>query len=65
MAHDFYSAFALGETDKGIGVVDAQGVAFAAIQGLNAKVDEQTSLLESAVQEKSRRLMGVRFHVLL
>ncbi len=56
MAQDFYSAFALGETDKGISVVDAQGVAFAAIQGLNAKVDEQTSRLERTVQEKGRQL---------
>jgi hypothetical protein len=56
MAQDFYSAFALGETDKGISVVDAQGVAFAAIQGLSAKVDEQNTRLESALREKSRQM---------
>ena len=36
MAQDFYAAFGLGESDKGIDTVDADGVALAAIQGLNA-----------------------------
>ena len=40
-AQDFYSAFGLGDTDLGIGQQDADGVALAAIQGLNAKVAEQ------------------------
>src|SRR5439155_13519171 len=41
MAQDFRAAFGLGETEKGISTVDADGVALAAIQGLNAKVDAQ------------------------
>ena len=41
MAQDFRAAFGLGETEKGISTIDADGVALAAIQGLNAKVDEQ------------------------
>jgi hypothetical protein len=49
-AQDFYAAFGLGADDKHITTVDEGGVALAAIQGLNAKVDEQTSWLESAVQ---------------
>jgi hypothetical protein len=60
MAQDFYAAFGLGDTPKGISTVDADGVALAAIQGLNAKVDEQAALLqtklENAVQEKDGQL---------
>jgi hypothetical protein len=40
MAQDFYAAFAVGQDDKHISTVDADGVALAAIQGLNRKVDE-------------------------
>ena len=35
MAQDFYAAFNVGEDDKHINSVDADGVALAAIQGLN------------------------------
>ncbi len=38
MAQDFYAAFQLGESDKGIDTVDADGVALAAIQGLHAEL---------------------------
>jgi hypothetical protein len=40
MAQDFKAAFGLGETDTGITSVDADGVALAAIQGLNQKLEE-------------------------
>ena len=33
MAQDFYAAFGLGNSDKSIGLLDASGVALAAIQG--------------------------------
>jgi len=64
MAQDFYAAFQLGESDKGIDTVDADGVALAAIQGVNAvladKEDEIGNLraelarqeAESAAQKK-------------
>ena len=39
MAQDFRSAFGLGENETTIATVDAQGVALAAIQGLNAKLE--------------------------
>ena len=39
MSQDFYSAFAVGLDDKHISMVDADGVALAAIQGLNEKVE--------------------------
>ena len=41
MAQDFAAAFGLGETPRGINTVDSEGVALAAIKGLNAKVEEQ------------------------
>jgi trimeric autotransporter adhesin len=46
-AQAFAASFGLGETDKGISTVDADGVAFAAIQGLNQKVDAQAQLISS------------------
>ncbi len=52
MAQDFYAAFALGDSDKSIGLLDAAGVALAAIQGLNEKVDERTAALAKLVGEK-------------
>jgi len=41
MAQDFYAAFGIGPDDKHIATVDADGVALAAIQGLNQKVEEK------------------------
>src|SRR5436190_8870158 len=41
VAQDFQSAFGLGTDDKSIGTVDADGVALAAIQGLNQKLQEE------------------------
>ncbi len=40
-AQAFAASFGLGETDKGISTVDADGVALAAIQGLNQKIESQ------------------------
>jgi trimeric autotransporter adhesin len=50
MAQDFYAAFGLGSTDKGIATVDAEGISLAAIQGLYHLVQEQSHLLQA--QEK-------------
>src|SRR5213076_565448 len=45
MAQDFHAAFALGKDEKSIATVDADGVAFAAIQGLHEIVlDQQQEL---------------------
>lgn len=41
MAQDFHEAFALGKDDRHIATVDADGVALAAIQGLNQKLEEK------------------------
>ena len=54
MAQDFHAAFGLGADDKHIATVDADGVALAAIQGLNQKVEEQETRLknkDSEIQE--------------
>lgn len=40
MAQDFQAAFGVGESSTGISTVDADGVALAAIQGLNQKLEE-------------------------
>jgi len=53
MAQDFHAAFGLGSDDKSIGTVDGDGVALAAIQGLNEK-------LTAELQRKDTELAGLR-----
>lgn len=60
IAQDFYAAFKLGEDERHISTVDADGVALAAIQGLNAKLiesDVKTSLL---LKDKDREIAELR-----
>jgi hypothetical protein len=45
-AQDFMAAFALGNSDKMIGMQDADGIALAAIQGLNQRLEEQRQSLD-------------------
>jgi hypothetical protein len=45
MAQDFYAAFGVGESDLAISTIDADGVALAAIQALNAEVQAQAAQL--------------------
>jgi hypothetical protein len=52
MAQDFHFAFGLGEDDKHITTVDEEGVALAAIQGLNAKIEA----LQREIAELSQRV---------
>jgi hypothetical protein len=56
MAQDFKSAFAVGESDTGITTIDADGVALAAIQGLNAKLEAENTALRSESTELRARL---------
>lgn len=51
MAQDFRAAFGVGEDDKHIAVVDEGGVALAAIQGLNEKVDGGRQKEEGRIQK--------------
>ncbi|MCL4789493.1 MAG: tail fiber domain-containing protein [Verrucomicrobia bacterium] len=51
MAQDFHAAFGLGADDKHIATVDADGVALAAIQGLNEKVEVRSQNAESQIRK--------------
>jgi uncharacterized coiled-coil protein SlyX len=46
MAQDFYAAFNVGPDDKRIATVDEEGVALAAIQGLNQKLNEKDAEIQ-------------------
>jgi len=60
MAQDFHAAFGLGTDDKHIATVDADGVALAAIQGLNQKVEEKDAEIRNLRErlEKLERLLS-------
>ncbi len=51
MAQDFYAAFHLGGSDKTITTIDPDGVALAAIQGLNQKVESSSHQSEDRIQK--------------
>jgi hypothetical protein len=56
MAQDFARAFELGENDTTISTIDADGVALAAIQGLNAKLESDKAALEDRLAALEREL---------
>jgi len=60
MAQDFYAAFHLGGSDTGIATIDADGVALAAIQGLNALLTEKDGQLTALRDEKDREIGELR-----
>ena len=51
MAQDFAAAFHLGEDDKHITTIDADGVALAAIQGLNLKLETENAALKARLEK--------------
>jgi len=55
MAQDFHAAFALGDDDTMIGMQDADGVALAAIKGLDAKLKER----DATITELRERLSNL------
>jgi hypothetical protein len=55
MAQDFMKAFGVGDDDKMIGMQDADGVALAAIQGLNQIVKAKDAKI--AALEKANAIM--------
>ncbi len=60
MAQDFHAAFGLGTDERHIATVDADGVALAAIQGLNDKVEQRSRKLEFENAELRRELAELR-----
>ncbi|MCO5053413.1 MAG: tail fiber domain-containing protein [Verrucomicrobiae bacterium] len=56
MAQDFHATFGLGTDDKHIATVDADGVALAAIQGLNRKLETEAAALRTENTELKARL---------
>jgi hypothetical protein len=62
MAQDFKAAFGVGESDTGITSVDADGVALAAIKGLNQKLEEKEAAIE-ALRKQVEELIAFRERV--
>lgn len=61
MAQDFYVSFGLGEDDKHINTVDADGVSLAAIQGMYAIVQEQ----EAKINQLQALIWGITIALIL
>jgi len=56
MAQDFYAAFNVGKDDKHIATVDEDGVALAAIQGLNEKLKAEGAQKNAQIKALEKRL---------
>ena len=56
MAQDFYNAFNVGEDELHITTIDADGVALAAIQGLNAELQETVKSRDTQIQQLQQQL---------
>jgi len=55
VAQDFYSVFGLGDNDRAIGTIDESGVALAAIQGLNQKLEAETKAKDAEIEKLKER----------
>jgi hypothetical protein len=64
MAQDFYAAFNVGADDKHISTVDEEGVALAAIQGLNQKLESENAALRAENAALEQRLSSLERIVL-
>ena len=60
MAQDFHAAFGLGDDDRMIGMQDADGVALAAIQGLNAKLESRLAEKDAAIAARDAEIALLR-----
>ncbi|MCL4763364.1 MAG: tail fiber domain-containing protein [Burkholderiales bacterium] len=60
MAQDFRAAFGLGESELGINTLDADGVALAAIQGLNAKLEAERAAKDAQIAAMRAELAQMR-----
>jgi Skp family chaperone for outer membrane proteins len=59
-AQDFHAAFGLGESERAIATVDADGVALAAIQGLNQKLTEELKQKATEITELKQQLDEIK-----
>lgn len=64
MAQDLYVAFGLGDSEKSIATIDADGVALGAIQGLYEIVKEKEAELESLRAEKDAQITALEARLL-
>jgi hypothetical protein len=62
-AQDFHDAFGLGEERTSIASGNLHGVALAAIQGLNAKVDDRESALRRDLDARDAEIASLRTRV--
>ena len=60
VAQDFYAAFALGQDDRHIVDIDEGGVALAAIQGLNQKLNEKDATMAELKKATIRFARAIR-----
>lgn len=60
VAQDFAAAFNVGVDDKHIATVDANGVALAAIQGLNTKLEEKLKTKDAEIQSLRKDLASLQ-----
>ena len=63
MAQDFHMAFGLGVSDKLIDTVDSDGVALAAIQGLNEKLETENERLRAKQHAMQAELSALKKQV--
>jgi hypothetical protein len=56
MAQDFYSTFNVGENDKTITTVDPDGVALAAIQGLNEELKDELKNRDVKIERQQQQI---------
>lgn len=56
MAQDFHAAFGVGLDDRHIATVDADGVAFAAIQGLDRKLEKEVKERDARIAQLEARV---------
>ena len=60
MAEDFFEVFGLGSDASAISTVDASGVALAAIQGLNARLESENRELRARSEEQDQAIDVLR-----
>ncbi|HXI53586.1 MAG TPA: tail fiber domain-containing protein [Candidatus Saccharimonadales bacterium] len=63
VAQDFHAAFGLGLDDKSIAMVDGDGVALAAIQGLNKKFERSSEEIMSVVKQQQEQIEALKAEI--